>query len=251
LGAALEASFSNGTVTVDGSTSLSTKEVLQSSSFNVVALGAPASEVSALTAAIASADPIAGVKSFLQRTTLFTAANIGVPVSFQMKYLADNQSAAFGFAGSFDVVSCVRISQNIQVQLDSIKVTDINDDGLGESDATLELFGAINARSLDSLGDAGNIFDLTTASARSVGPAAVTFGQVQNRTILQIKPEEQKDIRITVNLGDEDDTGGSENIIASSPTLYPFSGGFNLIDTLTFGTNQGEVEIKISMKPVF
>lgn len=251
VGAALEASFNNGPITVDGNTSLGFKEVLQSSSFNLVALGASSSQLSGLTSALASADPIAGVKAFLQSPTLFSAANIGVPVSFQMKYLADNQQAAFGFAGSFDVVACVRVSQNIQVQLDSIAVSSINDDGTGESNTALELFGTINVCSLDSLGNCGNIFDLTTASARSVGPSPVSFGQAQNRTILQIKPEEQKNLRVVVNLGDEDNVGSAENIINLSPTIYPFTAGFNLTDTLIFGTNQGEVAITLTMKPVF
>jgi cysteine-rich repeat protein len=250
LAAAVEASFSNGAITVDGSTSLTQNQVLQNSSIDLVAIGASAEQVAAFNAALASADPIAAVKNVIQTPSLFDAGSIGFPVSFRMKYLADNQPAAFGLTGSFDAVTCARISQNIEITLNSIKVTGINDTGLAEADDALELFGTITAVGLDSIGDSGRIFDVTSDNPRTIGNDAVTFGGAQNQTILQINPEEEGDIRIVVNLADSDGNN-SDNIIGSLPTLFPFSQGFNRVNTLTFGTPQGQVEIDITMKPVF
>lgn len=250
---ALEAAVSNDAAQFDAALDfgLTSRQVLDETTIKGIVVGPIDSDASDI-GRLSGSERIEALSELRKREAILSKNSLGQPISFTVRYLP----SVFGNAqsvvdASYPREDCVRVRQNIQVQLDSITVTGIDDDGTGEGSGALELFGTINVSSLDSLGNAGNIFDLGTANARSVGSTAVLFGQAQNRTIIEIKPEEQKDIRIIVNLGDEDDIGSAENIISLSPTLYPFGSGFSLEDTLTFGTNQGQVEIKLSMKPVF
>jgi hypothetical protein len=246
VSAALEATFNNGPVTVDGSVSLDFKQVLQNSSFEVVTVGASAETVAALTTAVASVDPIAAVKAFLANTTLFSAANIGQPLSFQLKYLADNQPAAFGFTGTFDLISCLRVSQNIRVTLNRILATNVRDSG-----SDLEAYGRIKIESLDSGASAGNIFEAAQGATRRLPDGGtLVLGGIQNQVILKIKPEEAKDLRLTFDLNDEDN--GADDIMLNLETLDVFfSDGFNRTEVLNFSTSSGDLEFEINYTPVF
>jgi cysteine-rich repeat protein len=248
MNAALQATFKNGPITVDGSVSLDFKQVLQSSTFKLISVGASNETTTALTAAIASVDPIQAVKDFLKDATLFNANTIGKPLSFQLKYLADNQPAAFGFTGTFDLVSCLRISQNIRVTLNSIFGSNIQDIG-----NNLEIYGTVQVKSLDSGASSGNILNISSNAPKVLGSGddgIIDLGGIQNQVILKIKPEEAKNLRLTFNLNDED-AGADDDLLNLETFDVLFSDGFNRTETLDFGTPSGDLRFEINYTPVF
>jgi len=251
VGAALEASFHNGVVAADGQTSLSTKQVLSSSSLAFVTVGATPEQIAAFTAAIdPSGDPIAGIKAFMLNKANFTAANIGEPLSFQLKHLADNQPAAFGFAGTFDVESCIRVSQNIRVILKSIKASNINEE-VGQGQGALEAYGFIKVQTLDSGASNGLLFSRAQTAPLSLpeGSPAVGVGGIQNQVILKIKPEEAKDLRLTFDLNDQD-TSNDDVLLNQLPQDVLFIDGFHRDVDLSFSTPSGDLAFVVSFEPI-
>ena len=245
LNAAIQASFQGATVDADGETSLSTKEVINSSSIKFVGIGLGEAQRTALSAALAGADKFAAISSFVANPTVFSAANIGAPIAFQMKHLADNQPAAFGLSGTFDVETCVRVSQNIRVTLKSILATNVNDSG-----NDLEAYGTIQARTQDSGASAGNIFDASSTAPRTLSEGVkLNLGGVQNQVILKIKPEEAQNLRLTFNLNDED-TGADDDLLDLETFDILFGDGFNREETLTFTTPEGDLAFVVEFKPV-
>jgi len=238
---ALEAAVSNDAAQVDVALDfgLTSRQVLDQTTIKAIVVG-PLAEDADDIGDLSGLDKVAALGKLRSREATLNKNTLGQPISFTVRYLP----SVFGNAQSFVDASypredCIRVRQNIQIQLDNITVTSINDNGVSENSTALELFGTINAISLDSLSNAGNIFDLGTANARSVGgTSGVDFGGAQNRTILEIATEEEKDIKITVNLGDVD-RFDADNIINLQKTFYPFSSGFSFSDVLTFGTSQG------------
>lgn len=142
LNAALQVAFKAGTNQVDGSVSLSTSDVLQSTSFTAISVGAQPDQLAAFNAILSGDDRLEAVKDFLTTGTNFTAANIGAPLSFTMKNMTDNSVAALAFSNTTDVLTCDRISQNIRTTLKEITVSGANDTG---GTGPLELFGNVFA----------------------------------------------------------------------------------------------------------
>ena len=250
LNAALEASFKGTAVQADGETSLSNKEVLNSSSISFVGIGLGTAQRDALTAALGAVDKFQAIRTFVATPQLFSAANIGAPIAFQMKHLADNQPAAFGLSGTFDVEACIRVSQNIRVTLKTIKATNIIEE-TGQGQGALEVFGVIQAKSLDTGASAGNIFSVSSTIPQSLAEGTdVTFGGVQNQVILSIKPEEAKNLRLTFNLDDQDGVGSNDDLLNFVTQDIFFLDGFNTPRTLTFNTVGGTLTFVIEFTPV-
>jgi hypothetical protein len=250
LQAAIQASFQNATIQADGETSLSTKEVLNSSSIKFVGIGLGTAQRTALSVALSRQDKFSAIQEFLSDPQVFSATNIGAPIAFQMKHLADNQPAAFGLSGSFEVETCVRVSQNIRVTLLSMAANNINEE-VGQGGNALEVFGTILARSLDSGNDAGNIFSVASSAPQILAEGAeVALGGVQNQVILKIKPEEAQDIRLTFNLDDVDSVGSNDDLLNLVNLDLLFLDGFNRPVPLSFNTPSGTLTFEVELKPV-
>jgi Thiol-activated cytolysin len=146
LSAALQASFNGAATDVDGSISLSTKEVMQNTTINFVTVGATPEQIENFGLVIDSDDPFDAIKKFMGTGNNFSASNIGAPLTFTMRHLSDNSIAALAFSGTSEVQTCERISQNILTTLNTISVTGANDTG---GTGPLELFGVVFATGLE------------------------------------------------------------------------------------------------------
>lgn len=142
LNAALQASFNGAATDVDGSVSLSTKEIMQNSTINFVTVGATPDQITNFGVVIGADDPFAEIKKFMGNGDNFSAANIGEPLTFTMRHLSDNSITALAFSGTSEVQTCERISQNIRTTLNRISVSGANDTG---GAGALELFGNVFA----------------------------------------------------------------------------------------------------------
>lgn len=250
VGAALDVSFQNGVVTADGQTSLSTKEVLNSSSLTFAHAGATPDQIAAFATAIdPQGDPFTGIKAFMQTKANFSAANIGEPLSFQLKHLADNQPAAFGFSGTFDLETCIRVSQNIRVTLDSILAPRIIEE-IGQGQNALEVYGNIEVKTLDSGASNGRLFTRDeTVPLILIEDKQVDLGGIQNQVVLKIKPEEAKNLRLTFDLNDQD-TGNDDVLLNQFTQDVLFIDGFNRSELLNFSTPSGDLVFSVTYKPI-
>lgn len=238
LNAALQVAFKAGTNQVDGSVSLSTSDVLQSTSFTAISVGAQPDQLAAFNAILSGEDRLNAVKDFLTDGTNFTAANIGAPLSFTMKNMTDNSVAALAFSNTTDVLTCDRISQNIQTTLKSISL--VNGSDLGNND--LELAGIVSAQ-----GIATGVLLNPSATAPAVVPnnGTLPFGGAQFQKIVRIDPRNPlAKIKLIADFI-EVDAGNDEDIPFTSLDVTKDSTGATAGNQLLGEGFNGQYDVKI------
>jgi thiol-activated cytolysin len=249
VSAAIDASFKSLTASGDGSVALSSKEVFNSSSLDFVAFGLSQEQITQVGAILTAQDKFAAIQSLIAQAQFFSAENIGEPLLFQLKHLADNSLAALALTGTFDVRTCLRVSQNLLLTFEGLLAQNI-DEEVGQGGDALELYGDIRARSLDSLGNQVTLFSRGEAQAVTVVEGEErTFGGFANQKILRINPEEQRDLRITLDLVD-DDLAADDELGVLNVTL-PFALGFNHQDlALEYPTSAGDITVFVTLTPI-
>jgi thiol-activated cytolysin len=256
LDAALNVAFNNGTTQVDGSVTLSTEEVLQNTSFTAIAVGAQPAQLAAFNAILSGDDRLVAVQKFLTDGTKFSAANIGAPLSFTMKNMTDNSVAALAFSNTTDVLTCERISQNIQATLKKISLANGSD--VGNND--LEIYGFIKAQGLTT-GTLFNQVDNNVVVIPNGGEKTFTGAQFQKT--IHIDPR-NAGAKITLiadlfeddgNSGDDDMPFTSFEINKDSTGAIGDSGqllgeGFNGEYQMTVFSPEGNLTITVALRPI-
>lgn len=260
--AALQASFDGALVDADGEVTVSSKDILQESTFNFVAVGASEQQLEALNIALSAPDRFAALQDFATNPIVFSAANLGSPLSFTMKQLSNNASVAIAFSGTFDVLSCERISQNIQVTLKEISVKNAADGEVGRND-TLELFGRIRAQGIGAALDLFNFTDGQFITVSDAVPFQANGAQFQK--VVRIDPRsDNARVKITADLTEDDGPAGPSNgdedlpltdliITADSEGFVkgqPAGSGFNGEYELFIPTTSGDLTITVALKPI-
>ncbi len=254
IGAAVDVAFNNGTTQVDGSVTLSTSEVLQNTNFTAIAVGAQPADLAAFNALLDGDDRLEDVKKFLTDGTKFSAANIGAPLSFTMKNMADNSVAALAFSNTTDVQVCDRISQNIQVTLDSISLVGGSD--FGNND--LEIYGVISAKSINEgilFNQPDNQFIVIPNTGAS---APKTFGGAQFQKIVRINPASSAaNITLVADLFEDDGNSGDDDMPFTSVQINKDSTGitdndlgFNGQHQMTVSSQEGDLTLTFTLHPV-
>ena len=255
LNAALQVAFKAGTNQVDGSVSLSTSDVLQSTSFTAISVGAQPDQLAAFNAILSGDDRLEAVKDFLTTGTNFTAANIGAPLSFTMKNMTDNSVAALAFSNTTDVLTCDRISQNIQATLKSISL--VNGSDFGDND--LELYGTVSATGLDT----GVLFTKPDNNVIVVPNGnTLTFGGAQFQKVVHIDPRNPNGkIRLVADFIEDDGNSGDDDIAFTSLEITKDSTGaanggqllgegFNGLYDIRIFSPEGDLTVTFELKPI-
>jgi hypothetical protein len=234
--------FKAGTNQVDGSVSLSTSEVLQSTSFTAISVGAQPAQLAAFNAILSGDNRLEAVKTFLTDGTNFTAANIGAPLSFTMKNMTDNSVAALAFSNTTDVLTCDRISQNIRTTLKEITVSGANDTGGAGS---LELFGNVFATGLTQQ----NLLIIPGSQPISISDSIPFIGNsAQFQKVVKIDPRDPAaKVRLVADFVEDDNVNdddiaftaididkNSEELSGGSAT--GFSGQYSIVIPSSEGT---------------
>lgn len=279
--AALKAAFNGVATDVDGEISISTRDVLANSSFGFVAVGATGEQLAALDQAL-KADPedlFDELRSFALSPAVFSASFIGAPLTFTMKQLSDNAIVALAFSGTFDVLTCERISQNIQVTLKQISVQDAADGEAGQNDV-LEIFGNITAEGLgstqqDSLpgfpglpsSDSGvrSIFSLSADEAVSVSEAEAFVAEgAQFQNVVRIDPRAASpEVTLRASLFERDGGLNADDVIpAQSVVIHSNSTGnvdeggqllgqgFSGLYDIFLPSAEGDLTVTVELRPV-
>jgi cysteine-rich repeat protein len=255
LNAALQASFNGAATDVDGSVSLSTKEVMQNATINFVTVGATPEQITNFGAVIGADDPFDAIKKFMGNGNNFSAANIGAPLTFTMRHLSDNSITALAFSGTSEVQTCERISQNIRTTLKRISVAGANDTG---GVGPLELFGNIFAIGLVQQ----TLLSLSESQAISIDNSTPFVGNgAQVQKVVKIDPRDPAaKVRLVADFV-EDDLNNNDDIPFTAIDIdknsegsdsdgvllgQGFSGQYNIV----IPSSEGTITVVFDLKPI-
>jgi thiol-activated cytolysin len=236
MSAALEFAYSGGT-DVKGDVSVTYKDILSQSKITAFILGGDGGT------AAQTIDSYEALINFIKTGGNYSRLSPGAPIAYKLSYLKDNSPARMSFTTDYTVKDCVRVSQKVQVTLQSITVDSASD---GLFDDTLEVYGVISAQ---GIGDPVNLFNKDGNHHVSLS-AGDTFGGSQpiSQTVINVKPQTGQAIKLRAALKDQDvdpdDDLGDETASAL------FETGWRKNVTITLTSGNGTLRVALSMSPI-
>jgi thiol-activated cytolysin len=228
--AALRFAFTSG-VEVSGETSVTYRDILESSKITAFILGGSGGD------AARSIDSYEALLDFVKSGGDYSRESPGAPIAYKLAYLADNAPARLSFTTEYDLVDCVRVSQKIKVSLKRIAQV-----GGGE----LEVYGTISA-SADS---ATTLFQRGESSYLPIGGDAYipTDGFPLGEGVIQVTPSEQGVIRLRAHLVDDDVIGSTE--LGDVTVEAPFLLGWRRDVPVVLSDNGEHMVVTIGLEPI-
>lgn len=210
LGAALEFVYHGG-VDGSGNVSVSHEEVISRSKITAYILGGSGGD------AAMAIDSYEALLEYLHQGGDYTRESPGAPIAYKLAHLADNTPARLSFTEAYEVETCVRVSQKVQVRLASIEVVSAG----GDSGDDLELYGEIWAAGSDlaTLFDRGDDDAVTIAEGQRWPDGGGGIAEA----ILDVAPQPGEEIVLGASLLDDDgvfpdDEIGYESVAAAFET---------------------------------
>jgi thiol-activated cytolysin len=236
MSAALDFAYSGG-VDVKGDVSVSYKDIISQSKITAYLLGGDGG------AAAETIDSYDALITFIKNGGNYTRQSPGAPIAYKLSYLKDNSPARMSFTTDYQVRDCVRVSQKIQVTLQSIAVDTASD---GINDSTLELYGQITAQ---GSGAAQTLFNKDGAHHVSIGQGG-TFGGTQPiaQAVIDVKPAAGQSIKLGAHLFDQDTF--SDDDLGNEAALNPYETGWRKDVTLTLTSGSGKIRVNLSLSPI-
>jgi thiol-activated cytolysin len=227
---ALRFAFTSG-VEVSGETSVTYKDILESSKITAFILGGSGGE------AARSIDSYQALLDFIKSGGDYSRDSPGAPIAYKLAYLADNAPARLSFTTEYDLTDCVRVSQKIKVTLKRIAQI-----GGGE----LEVHGLVTAAA-DS---ATTLFQRADTSYLPIGGDAYipTDGVPLAERIIQVTPNENGVIRLRAHLVDDDVIGSTE--LGDETVEAPFLLGWRRDVPITLSDNGKHMVVTIGLEPI-
>ena len=192
LRAALDFGF-KGTVSVDGSVSLTHEEVLENSEITAFILGG---DSTVAVQAIYGADEL---RDFIQSGGTYSAESPGAAIAYKLAYLHDDSPARFSLTTDYELEECTRVTQNVRVGLTSLEVVS---DG-GDNGDELELYGTVWA--VAENGDYWVLWSADSSQHVTIG-TGMTWpqeGEIDS-VIVPVTPHPGGNIQLVVELFDDD-----------------------------------------------
>jgi thiol-activated cytolysin len=227
---ALRFAFTSG-VEVSGNTSVTYKDILESSKITAFILGGSGGE------AARSIDSYQALLDFIKSGGDYSKDSPGAPIAYKLAYLADNAPARLSFTTEYDLTDCVRVSQKIKVTLKRIAQI-----GGGE----LEVHGLISAAADSS----ATLFQRADTSYLAIGGDAYipTDGVPLAEAIIQVTPSESGVIRLRAHLVDDDLIGSTE--LGDETVDAPFLLGWRRDVPVTLSDNGKHMVVTIGLEPI-
>jgi thiol-activated cytolysin len=233
MSAALDFAYSGG-IDVSGDVSVTYKDILSQSTITAFILGGDAG------AAVQTIDSYDALIRFIKTGGNYSRQSPGAAIAYKLSYLKDNSPARMSFTSAYDVVDCARVSQKIQVALNSIAVDHANDSG-----DDLELYGLITAEgtSLQSLfsRDENHYVQIHEGSE-------FTGGAPISQAVIEVAPSAGHAIRLRARLIDDDffgDVGIGDETIS-----VPFETGWHKDVVITLTGSGARVRVTFSLSPI-
>jgi thiol-activated cytolysin len=233
--AALDFAYSGG-VDVKGDVSVTYKDIISQSKITAFILGGDAGT------AVQTIDSYEALIGFIKSGGNYSRTSPGAPIAYKLAYLKDNSPARMSFTTDYDVKDCVRVSQRVQVTLQSIAV----DDAGGDSGDDLELYGLITAEgtNLQTLFSKDSDHYVVIHQGQMFGGSAPIA-----QTVINVSPQAGQTIKLHARLIDQDTFSGDDNI-GDEIVLNPFETGWRKDVTLTLTSGSGILRVNLSIAPI-
>lgn len=236
LRAALDFGF-KGTVSVDGSVSLTHEEVLQNSEITAFILGGDS------TLAVHAIYGAEELREFIQSGGTYSAESPGAAIAYKLAYLHDDSPARFSLTTDYEVEECTRVSQNVRVALKNLTVVA---DG-GDAGDELELYGTIWA--VDENDDAHVLWsaDYDQFVTIGTGMSWPQQGEIDSM-IVPVTPQPGGNVRLVVQLFDSD--GIYDDAFGVQVIDRPFEDGWRAEIPVPAANGDQHIEIDFDLTPV-
>lgn len=174
LKAAVESSFKAGIVKTDINVSAEREKILQESDIRVLVLGGSGSSA----VRVLTGDKLAGIEQFLREGADYAPASPGVPISYQLRYLKDNDLARLSLTTEYDD----RRFTPMAVKQLFVTFNTMDDDK--DPEEALEAWAYLGNRQLfhDTFARGETWDDHRTTTRTFALPAGVTYDQVKDTT---------------------------------------------------------------------
>jgi thiol-activated cytolysin len=233
MGAALDFAYSGGT-DVSGQVSVTYKDIISKSKITAFILGGDAGS------AVKSIDSYDALIAFIKDGGNYSRQSPGAAIAYKLNYLKDNSPARMSYTTNYDLKTCDRVSQQIQVVLQSIAV----DDAGGDSGDDLELYGDIYVEGASSQNmfhkDSGNYVQIHQGSQ---------FGQPIATAIVAVVPKAGNVIKLHAHLVDQD-TFSPDDDMGNEVVILPFEGGWRKDATVTLTGDSARIRVNFSIAPI-
>lgn len=238
LRAALDFGF-KGTVSVDGSVSLTHEEVLEQSEITAHILGGNG-EI-----AVQAVYGVDELREFIESGGTWSKESPGAPIAYKLAYLHDDSPARYSLTTDYDLTECERVSQDVRVALQNITV--INSGGDGGSE--LEIYGDVYVAD----GDGGIHYLWSRASNNPVtigtGQSWPLNGELGSE-ILAVAPEPGEEIVIYVDLEEHDGAFNADDSFGTQVIARPFEDGWRAQIPVAGASGDQHIEVNFDLRPV-
>jgi thiol-activated cytolysin len=233
MGAALDFAYSGG-VDVSGQVSVTYKDIISKSKITAFILGGDAGT------AVKAIDSYDALIHFIKDGGNYSRQSPGAPIAYKLNYLKDNSPARMSETTDYDLRECTRVSQKIQVTLQSIAV----DSAGGDSGNDLELYGDIYAEGASAL----NLFHKDSSNYVQVHEGS-QFGPTIAQGILTVNPAAGQVIKLHAHLIDQD-TFSPDDDLGNEVSVNPFELGWRKDVTVTLTGDSARVRVNFSLTPI-
>jgi thiol-activated cytolysin len=236
LRAALDFGF-KGTVSVDGSVSLTHEEVLESSEITAHILGGNGDS------AVQAIYGVEELRNFIQTGGAWSKDSPGAAIAYKLAYQHDDSPARYSLTTDYEVQQCERVSQNVRAALQDIHVV-----SAGGSDS-LKLYGDVRVEDAN-----GQLYDLW--SRPSDNPVEIGNGMTwpQNgelgSKILPVTPQPGEAIALHLDLWRDGGFWSADQPFGMQVVARPFEDGWRAQIPVPLAAGDRHLEINFDLRPI-
>jgi len=236
MSAALDFAYSGG-VDVKGDVSVTYKDIISASKITAFILGGDGGS------AANTIDSYDALITFIKSGGNYSRQSPGAPIAYKLSYLKDNSPARMSFTTDYQVKECVRVSQKVQVTLNSIAVDTASD---GINDSTLEIYGQVTAQ---GTGGAQTLLNKDGAHHVSISAGGLFGGGSPiAQTVIDVKPQPGQAIKLRAHLFDQDTF--SDDDLGDEAANNLFETGWRKDVTVTLTSGSGKIRVNLSLAPI-
>jgi thiol-activated cytolysin len=234
MGAALDFAY-NGGADVSGQVSVSYKDIISSSKITAFILGGDAGT------AVQAIDSYDALIAFIKGGGNYSKESPGAPIAYKLNYLKDNSPARMSETTNYDVQTCNRVSQKIQITLDSIAVDSADDAG-----SDLEIYGDISVTGASSAAlwhkDSGNYATIHEGAQLTASGGLAT-------AVIDVSPTAGSTIKLNAHLYDYDPLSSNDDL-GNDITIDPFETGWRKSSTVLLTGSGSQVRVNFTLAPI-
>lgn len=237
LAAALDFAY-HGAAEIDGSASLTHREVLAHTHTTAFILGGDGGE--AASAAIGTYEQLS---QFIARGGNYSKDSRGAAIAYKLAHVRDNTPVVVSFGSDYVERTCSRITQKLRVEFEKITADSAGSDAGGD----LEIFGTVTAR---GSGAGQSIASWPAASYvhLATGESFPTSGVISD-SIVVVRPEPGNKLVLSTSLL-EADAVSNDSFGTNVEDVIPIETGWRRVLRLHRSSGTQAITLQVSISPV-